>query len=128
MLHLRIKLKKKHPVCSELSNVLSTPILLQIRKIVFDKFNETNLRFTNDEIFEILKTQDIAKSLTIDDMKPFFDKLHQDRFLRPIAQNFTTQWFKLFGEVEKINCYSCNNEIHVGKLEERTCPSCKASI
>ena len=104
------------------------PILLQIRKIIFDKFDDTNLRFTNDEIFEILKTHDIAKSLTIDDMKPFFDKLHQDVFLRPIAQNFTTQWFKLFGEVEKTNCNSCNNEIYIGKLEERTCPSCKASI
>ena len=111
-----------------MSNVLSTPILLQIRKIVFDKFNDTNLRFTNDEIFEILKTLDMAKSLAIDDMKPFFNKLHQDGFLRPIAQNFTTQWFKLFGEVEKTNCNSCNNEIHIGKLEERICPSCKISI
>ncbi|MEK6877056.1 MAG: hypothetical protein AABZ49_00315 [Thermoproteota archaeon] len=66
-----------------MSDVLSTPVLLQIRKLIFDKFNDTNLRFTNDEIFEILKTQDIAKSLTIDDMKPFVDKLHQDGFLRP---------------------------------------------
>ncbi len=111
-----------------MSNVLSTPILLQIRKIVFDKFNDTSLRFTNDEIFEILKTLDMTKSLAIDDMKPFFNKLHQDGFLRPIAQNFTTQWFKLFGEVEKTNCNSCNNEIHIGKLEERICPSCKISI
>ena len=70
--------------------MLSAPVLLQIRKEIFDKFNDTNLRFTNDEIFEILRPQDIAKSLTIDDMKPFFDKLHQDGFLRPIAQNFTT--------------------------------------
>ena len=108
--------------------MLSTQILLQIRKIVFDKFNDTTLRFTNDEIFEILKNQDIAKSLTIDDMKPFFDKLHQDGFLRPIAQNFTTQWLKLFGEVEKTICNSCNNEIYIGKLEERICPSCKISI
>ena len=128
MQHLLIKLKKKPLVCSELSNVLSTQILLQIRKVVFDKFNDTSLRFTNDEIFEILKTQDMVKSLTIDDMKPFFDKLHQDVFIRPIAQNFTTQWFKLFEEVEKTNCNSCNNEIHIGKLEERICPSCKASI
>jgi hypothetical protein len=111
-----------------LSKALSTPVLLQIRKIIFNKFGDTNLRFTNDEIFDILKTQDIAKSLTIDDMKPFFDKLHQDVFLRPIAQNFTTQWFKLFGEVEKTNCNSCNNEIHIGKLEERICPSCNESI
>jgi len=111
-----------------LSNVLSTTILLNIRKIIYDKFNDTSLRFTNDEIFEILKTQEMGKSLTIDDMKPFFDKLHQDGLLRPIAQNFTTQWLKLFGEVEKINCNSCKNEIHIGKLEERVCPSCKIII
>ena len=111
-----------------MSDVLSTQILLGIRKIVFDKFNDITIRFTNDEIFEVLKIQNSAISLTIDDMKPFFDKLHKDGFLRPIAQNFTTQWFKLFGEVEKTKCDSCNNEIHIGKLEERICPSCKISI
>ena len=95
-----------------MSNVLSTAVLLQIRKIIYDKFSDANLRFTNDEIFEILKTQDIAKSLTIDDMKPFFDKLHKDGFLRPIAQNFTTQWFKLFGEVE-IGRASCRERVYV---------------
>jgi hypothetical protein len=108
---------------------LFAPVLLQIRKIIFEKFNDVNLRFTNDEIFEILN-QDIAKSLTIDDMEPFFDKLHQEKLLRPIAQNFTTQWFKLFGQVEKLRCNSCNLEIHMGKLEERMCPNpaCKAAI
>ena len=111
-----------------MSNALSIDILLNIRKIIFDKFNDTSIRFTNDEIFEILKTQTMGKSLTIDDMKPFFDKLHQEGPLRPIAQNFTTQWLKLFGEVEKINCNSCKTEIYIGKLEERICPSCNMSI
>ena len=32
-----------------------TPIELQIRKIVFEKFNEVDTIFTNDSIFEILK-------------------------------------------------------------------------
>ncbi|HLA22634.1 MAG TPA: hypothetical protein VJZ17_04250 [Nitrosopumilaceae archaeon] len=105
-------------------------ITLQIRKIIFEKFNDTNLRFTGDEIFEVLKTLDIDKSLTIDDMKPFFNQLHKDGLLRPIAQDFTTQWFKLFAEVEKIKCNKCNLEIHLGKLEDRICPnpSCKAAI
>lgn len=108
----------------------SPQITLQIRKIIFDKFNDINLKFTNDEIFEILKAQDIAKSLTIDDMKPFFNQLHKDGLLRPIAQDFTTQWFKLFAQVEKFKCSSCNLEIHLGKLEDRICPnpSCKAAI
>ena len=105
-------------------------IALQIRKIIFEKFNDTNLRFTGDEIFEVLKTLDIDKSLIIEDTKPFFNQLHKDGLLRPIAQDFTTQWFKLFAEVEKLKCNSCNLEIHLGKLEDRICPnpSCKASI
>ena len=105
-------------------------ITIQIRKIIFEKFNDINLRFTGDEIFEILKTLDIAKSLTIDDTKPFFNQLHKEGLLRPIAQDFTTQWFKLFAKVEKIKCNSCNLEIHLGKLEDRICPnpSCKAAI
>jgi len=111
-----------------LSKGLPTQILLQIRRIIFDKFNDTDIRFTNDEVFDMLKTQDNAKILTIDDMKPFFDKLHHDGFLRPIAQNFTTQWFKLFSEVESKHCNSCNHEIHIGKLEEKICPSCKSAI
>ena len=109
---------------------LSPQVLLQIRKIIYERFNDENLRFTNDEIFEILKSEEFAKSLTIDDMKPFFQQLHDEKLLRPIAQNFTTQWFKLFAILEKSKCNSCNNEIHLGKLEERICPnhSCKAAI
>lgn len=104
-------------------------ISLQIRKIIFEKFNDMNGRFTNDQIFEIL-SREIGKSLTIDDMEPFFKNLHNDGLIRPIAQDFTTQWFKLNAPVEKFTCNSCNLEIYLGKSEERICPnpSCKASI
>jgi hypothetical protein len=104
-------------------------IPLQIRKIIYEKFNDTSLRFTNDKIFETLKGN-IEQSLTIDDMAPFFKQLHNDGLLRPIAQDFTTQWYKLFAEVEKFKCNSCNLEIHLGKLEPRVCPNseCKAPI
>ena len=107
----------------------SIAIPLQIRKIIYEKFNDTNLRFTNDEIFEILKGN-VDPSLTIDDMAPFFKQLHDDGLLRPIAQDFTTQWYKLFAEVEQFKCNSCNLEIHLGKLEPRSCPNseCKAPI
>jgi len=102
---------------------------LQIRKIIYEKFNDTSLRFTNDEIFEILKGK-VDLSLTIDDMAPFFKHLHDNGLLRPIAQDFTTQWYKLFAEVEQFKCNSCNLEIHLGKLEPRVCPNleCKAPI
>jgi len=108
----------------------SVSIPLQIRKIIFERFNDTTLRFTNDEIFDILKTVDIDRSLTIDDMAPFFKQLHEEGLIRPIAQDFTTQWYKIFAPIEKIKCNSCNMEIHLGKLEPRICPNskCRAAI
>ena len=103
---------------------------LQIRKIIFEKFNDTNLRFTNDEIFEILQSSGIGKSLTIDDMEQYFNQLRDGGLIRQIAQNFTTNHYKLFDVVEKLKCNSCNQEIYLGKLEPRVCPNseCKASI
>ena len=105
-----------------------TSIPLQIRNIIFEKFNDTNLRFTNDEIFESLKNNGIGNSLTIDDMEPYFKQLHDEGLIRPIAQNFTTQWYKLFEEVEKFKCKMCSQEIYLGKLEPRVCLQCKAAI
>ena len=105
-------------------------IPLQIRKIIFEKFNDPNLRFTNDEIFDILRNNGLDGSLTIDDMEPYFKQLHDEGLIRPIAQNFTTQWFKIFDVVEKHICKSCGQEVYLGKLEPKTCPNlqCKKSI
>ncbi len=105
-------------------------IPLEIRKVIFEKFNDPNLRFTNDEIYEILKERGLDSSLTIDDLEPYFKQLHDEGLIRPIAQNFTTQWFKLFDNVEKHNCKSCNQEVYIGKLEPHVCPNpqCKAAI
>lgn len=105
---------------------MQTSIPIQIRKIIFTKFNDPNLRFTNDEIFENLKNEGLDSTLTIDDMEPYFKQLHDEGLIRPIAQNFTTQWYKLFDVVEKFNCKSCNQDIYLGKLEPRVCsnPAC----
>jgi hypothetical protein len=103
---------------------------LQIRKIIFEKFNDTNLRFTNDEIFEMLKTNGLESSVTIDDVEQYFNQLRDAGLIRQIAQNFTTNYYKLFDTVEKIKCNSCNQEIYLGKMEPRVCPNseCKAAI
>ena len=46
----------------------TTPIALQIRKIIFEKYNDIDTKFTNDEIFEIIqKNGDIDTSWIIDD-------------------------------------------------------------
>lgn len=107
------------------------PISLQIRKIIFEKFNDPDVRFTNDEIFELIKKNgDIDKSMTIDDMESYFKEIGDSGLARNIAQNFTTLWFKLFDTIEKAHCNSCNNDIYLGKSEDRICPNpdCKATI
>ncbi len=108
----------------------NTVIPLQIRKTIFEKFNDTNLRFTNDEILELLKNNGLDNSVTIDDVEQYFNQLRDEGLIRQIAQNFTTNWYKLFDVVEKIKCNSCNQEVYLGKLEPRVCPNseCKASI
>ncbi|MDC0450583.1 hypothetical protein OAL59_01450 [Nitrosopumilus sp.] len=107
------------------------PIQLQIRKIIFEEFNDIDTKFTNDQIFEILKSNgDIDSSWIIDDTEFLFNDLCDSGLIRNIAQNFTTIFLKLFDTVEKLHCNSCSNDIYVGTSEERTCPnpSCKSSI
>jgi hypothetical protein len=109
----------------------SVPITNQIRKIIFERFNDPEVRFTNDEIFEIIRNNgDLDKSWTIDNMEKYFQNICDSGLVRNIAQNFTTVWFKLFDSVQKIHCNSCNQEIYLGKSESRICPNpeCKASI
>jgi len=108
-----------------------TPIQIQIRKIIFEKFNDPEVRFTNDEIFELIKkNDDIDQSWIIDDMEPFFREICDNGLTRNIAQDLTTIWLKLFDNVEKLHCDSCNNDVYLGKSEDRVCPNldCKATI
>jgi len=107
------------------------PIINSIRKIIFENFNDTDLRFNNDQIFEILKQNEmIDTSLTIDDMEVHFKELCDTEILRNIAQNFTTQWFKLFEPIEKIQCSSCKKENYVISSETKICQnsSCGSTI
>ncbi|MDH2908103.1 MAG: hypothetical protein PXX83_08425 [Candidatus Nitrosotalea sp.] len=111
-------------------SISNTALPLQIRKTIFEKFNDTNVRFTNDEILELLKNNGLDSSVTIDDVEQYFNQLRDAGLIRQIAQNFTTNWYKLFDVVEEIKCNSCNREIYLGKLEPRVCPNseCKAAI
>ena len=97
-------------------------IITNIRKVIFENFNDTDLKFNNDQIFEILKQNEIVEpSVTIDDMEIYFNELCNTGILRNIAQNFTTQWFKLFEPIEKIQCGSCKKENYITQSENRTC-------
>jgi len=94
--------------------MVDIPITTSIRRVIFENFNDVDLRFNNDQIFEILKQHEmIDQSLTIDAMEVHFKELCDTEILRNIAQNFTTQWFKLFEPIEKIQCNSCKKESYL---------------
>ena len=108
-----------------------TPISLQIRKIIFEKFNDVDTKFTNDDIFDLIKENgDVDPSWIIDDTESVFNDICDSGLARNIAQNLTTIWMKLFDPVEKFHCGACDNDIYLGISEERICPnpSCKSSI
>jgi len=106
-------------------------VLLQIRKIIFENFNDTDVRFNNDQILEFLKkNKDFNQFMVIDDLETEFKNIEDAGLVRCIAQNFTTQWYKLYDDVEEIHCDSCNNDVHLGKDESRICPNpeCVANL
>jgi len=110
---------------------LNDLIELQIRRIVFDNFNDLDIRFNNDQILEFLKKNDgFDQSITVDNLEDEFKKIEDDGFVRCIAQNFTTKWFKLYDNIEKIHCSSCNSDVYLGKDESRICPNheCKVNL
>lgn len=109
----------------------NTPIQLQIRKIIFDKYNDVDTKFTNDEIFDTIKQGgDLDSSWIIDDLEPYINEICDSGLVRNIAQNFTTMWLKLFNPIKKLHCNSCNNDIYLGESEKQECPnpSCNATL
>ena len=104
---------------------------LQIRRIVFDNFNDPDIRFNNDQILEFLKkNDDFDQTITVDNLEDEFKKIESDGFVRCIAQNFTTKWFKLHDDIEKVHCDSCDSDVYLGKDESRICPNheCKVNL
>jgi hypothetical protein len=108
----------------------SIPIQLQIRKIIFEKYNDVDTKFTNDDIFEIIKQGgDLDSSWIIDDLEPYISEICDSGLTRNIAQNFTTIYLLLFDPLKKYNCNSCNQDVYIGSSETQ-CPnsSCNAKI
>ena len=109
----------------------NNPIATSIRKAIFENYNDVDLKFTNDQVFEILKQNEkIDPSLTINDMEVYFKELCDAEILRNIGQNLNTQWFKLFEPIEKIQCNSCKKESYLVSSENRICqnPSCGSTF
>ena len=109
----------------------NNPITTSIRKVIFENYNDVDLKFNNDQVFEILKQNEkIDTSLTINDMEVYFKELCDAEILRNIGQNLTTQWFKLFELIEKIQCSSCKKESYIISSENRICQnsSCGSTL
>jgi len=109
----------------------SIPIQIQIRKIIFEKYNDVDTKFTNDEIFETIKEGgDFDSSWIIDDLEPYIREVCDSGLARNIAQNFTTIWLKLFDPIKKLHCNTCNQDVFLGESEKQECPdpSCRATI
>ena len=109
----------------------NNPITTSIRKVIFENYNEVDLKFTNDQVFEFLKQNEkIDPSLTINDMEVYFKELCDAEILRNIGQNLTTQWFKLFEPIEKIQCSSCKKESYIISSGNRICQnsSCGSTL
>ena len=109
----------------------NNPTTTGIRKVIFENYNDVDLKFTNDQVFEILKQNEkIDPSLTINDMEVYFKELCDAEILRNIGQNFNTQWFKLFEPIEKIQCSSCKKESYIISSENRICQnsSCGSTL
>jgi hypothetical protein len=94
----------------------------QIRKVIFDNFNDVDIRFNNDQVLELLKKDEtIDQTITIDNLESQFAKIEDDGLVRCIAQNFTTKWFKLYEKMEQLNCSSCNGVVFLGSGESKIC-------
>ena len=109
----------------------NNPITTSIRKVIFENYNDVDLKFNNDQIFEILKQNEMVDpSVTIDNLEVYFKELCDAEILRNIGQNFNTQWFKLFEPIEKIQCSSCKKESYIISSENRICQnsSCGSTL
>ena len=109
----------------------NNPITTSIRKVIFENYNDVDLKFNNDQVFKILKQNEkIYPSLTINDMEVYFKELCDAEILRNIGQNFNTQWFKLFEPIEKIQCSLCKKESYIISSENRICQnsSCGSTL
>lgn len=98
-----------------------------IRRIISDNFNGSDIRFSNDEILEHLNESETYKSMDLDvlDFEDVLLEMEQTGFLRPIAQNFNTRYYKIMTDLEEKTCKDCNSKSWFAEAEEpKRCPGC----
>jgi ribosomal protein S27AE len=98
-----------------------------IRKIIFDNFNDTDYRFSNDEILRHLNETEQYKTMNLDvlDFEDVLLEMEESGLLRPIAQNFNTRYYKIMTELEAKTCTSCSAVSWFAEAEDpKLCPQC----
>ncbi len=101
-----------------------------IRRIISDNFNGTDIRFSNDEILAHLNEIDRYKGMNLDvlDFEDVLLEMEQTGFLRPIAQNFNTRYYKIMTDLEEKACKDCNTKSWFAEAENpKKCPVCGSS-
>lgn len=102
-----------------------------IRRIIFENFNDTDLRFSNDDILAYLNKAEKYKGLQLDvlDFEDLLLDMETSGMLRPIAQNFNTRYYRLWDYVKQGTCTACGKETYfVPSEEKKICPHCSAII
>jgi hypothetical protein len=102
-----------------------------IRRIIFDNYNDTDVRFSNDEILEHLNQEEKYKAMNLDvlDFEDVLLEMEGSGLLRPIAQNFNTRYYRLWNELEPVTCKACGLATYFSQPEEnKLCPQCGAKL
>ena len=102
-----------------------------IRKIMFENYNDTEIRFSNDDIIGFLAAIDRYKSVELDvlDFEDVLLEMERSGLLRPIAQNFNTRYYRLRAPLQSIPCRACDETSFYAAIEDvKACPACGSSV
>ncbi|HEY7733497.1 MAG TPA: hypothetical protein VIB07_01770 [Nitrososphaera sp.] len=102
-----------------------------IRRVIFENFNDTDVRFSNDDILGHLNGMDAYRAMELDvlEFEDVLLEMEKSGLLRPIAQNFNTRYYRLWGVMERTACKSCGMESCFASIEDgKVCPQCKATL
>jgi rubrerythrin len=100
-----------------------------IRRIISENFNGTDIRFSNDEILSHLNEIDKYRPMNLDvlDFEDVLLEMESSGFLRPIAQNFNTRYYKIMTDLEEKTCKDCGTRSWFAEAEEpKLCPQCRS--
>ena len=82
-----------------------------MRRTIFENFNDLELRFTNDEVLDIMRKKGaVDDTCDVCDVESDFMSLCESGLVRNIAQNFNTMWLRLFDVVDEMKCGACSQE------------------